>query len=73
MIIKFATDILIINSYGLIILIKIILALLEIKELTVTPFIILVKRARICQTPLTVFKALLEDITCNKIVTERVA
>ena len=45
-IIKPATDILIINSYGLIILIKITPVLLEIKELTVTPFIILVKRAR---------------------------
>ena len=45
-IIKPVTNTLIINSYGLTILIKIILVLLEIKELTVTPFIILVKRAR---------------------------
>ena len=62
-IIKPATDTLIINSYGLIILIKIILILLKIKELKATPFIILVKRARKCQKPLTVFKVLLEDIT----------
>ena len=47
-IIKFVTDILIINSYGLIISIKIIPVLLEIKELMVTQFIILVKRARKC-------------------------
>ena len=45
-IIRPATDTLIINSYGLIILIKIIPVLLEIKELTATLFIILVKRAR---------------------------
>ena len=45
-IIRPVTDILIINSYGLMILIKIIPVLLEIKELMVTPFIILVKRAR---------------------------
>ena len=63
MIIKPATDILIINSYNLTILIKIILILLEIKELTVTLFIILVKGARKCQKPLTVFKVLLKDIT----------
>ena len=62
-IIRPATDILIINSYGLIISIKIILILLEIKELTVTPFIILIKGARKCQKPLTVFKVSLEDIT----------
>ena len=37
---------LIINSYGLIISIKIIPVLLEIKELTAAPFAILVKRAR---------------------------
>ena len=43
---KLITDILIINFYGLIILIKIIPVLLEIKELTVAPFIILVKGAR---------------------------
>ena len=63
MIIRPATDTLIINSYGLTILIKIIPILLEIKELMVTPFVILVKRARKRQKPLTVFKALLKDIT----------
>ena len=41
-------DILIINSYGLTILIKIIPVLLEIKELMVIPFTILVKGARKC-------------------------
>ena len=46
MIIKLVTDTLIINSYGLTILIKITPVLLEIKELIVTPFIILVKGAR---------------------------
>ena len=40
--IKFTTDILIINSYGLMILIKVIPVFLGIKELTVAPFIILV-------------------------------
>ena len=62
MIIKPATNTLIINSYGLTILIKVTLVLLEIKELTATPFVILVKRARKCQKPLTVFKILLKDI-----------
>ena len=62
-IIKPATNILTINSYGLIILIKITPVLLKINELMVTPFIILVKRARKCQKPLTVFKVLLKDIT----------
>ena len=62
-IIKPATDTLIINSYGLMILIKITLVLLKIKELTAAPFIILVKGARKCQKPLTVFKVLLKDIT----------
>ena len=47
-IIRFATDILIINSYGLMILIKIIPVSLEIKELIVTPFVILVEGARKC-------------------------
>ena len=61
-IIRPATDILIINSYGLIISIKIIPVLLEIKELMATPFIILVKGARKRQKPLTVFKVLLKDI-----------
>ena len=46
MIINPAINKLIINSYGLIISIKIIPVLLEIKELMVTPFIILVKGAR---------------------------
>ena len=62
-IIRPATDTLIINSYGLTISIKIILVLLEIKELTVTLFVILVKGARKRQKPFTVFKVLLEDIT----------
>ena len=44
------------------ILIKITLILSKIKELTVTPFVILVKRARKCQKPLTVFKISLKDI-----------
>ena len=48
MIIRFITNILIINSYGLIILIKIILVLLKIKELIITSFVILVKGARRC-------------------------
>ena len=61
-IIKPAINTLIINSYGLTISIKIIPVLLEIKELTVAPFIILVKGARKRQKPLTVFKASLEDI-----------
>ena len=47
-IIRPATDTLIINSYGLTISIKITLALLKIKELMVTPFIILIKGARKC-------------------------
>ena len=62
-IIRPITDTLIINSYGLTILIKITPVLLEIKELTVTPFVILVKGAKKRQKPLTVFKVLLEDIT----------
>ena len=62
-IIKPATNTLIINSYGLTILIKITLVLLKIKELMAIPFIILVKGARKCQKPLTVFKILLKDIT----------
>ena len=47
-IIRFVTDTLIINSYGLTILTKIIPVLLEIKELMVTLFTILVKGARKC-------------------------
>ena len=62
-IIRLITDILTINSYGLTISIKIIPVLSKIKELTVTPFIILVKGARKCQKPLTVFKVLLKDVT----------
>ena len=62
-IIKPITDTLIINSYGLIISIKITPVLLKIKELMVTPFIILVKGARKRQKPFTVFKVLLKDIT----------
>ena len=55
-IIRFAIDILIINSYGLIISMKIIPALLKIKELMAVLFIILIKGARKRQKPLTVFK-----------------
>ena len=47
-IIRFITNILIINSYGLTILIKIILILSEMKEFMVIPFIILIKGARKC-------------------------
>ena len=47
-IIKPATNILIINTYGLTISIKIILVFLKIKELTAAPFIILIKGARKC-------------------------
>ena len=47
-IIRLITDTLIINSYNLMILIKIILVLLEIKELMVAPFIILIKGVRKC-------------------------
>ena len=61
-IIRLTTNTLIINSYGLMILIKIILVLLEIKELMATPFIILIKRAKKRQKPLTVFKISLKDI-----------
>ena len=62
-IIKFVINTLIINSYGLIILIKVTLILLEIRELMAAPFIILIKGARKYQKPFTVFKVLLEDIT----------
>ena len=48
MIIKPAIDTLIINSYGLIILTKEIPVLPEIKELIMTPFVILIKGARKC-------------------------
>ena len=56
------TNTLILNSYGLIILIKITPVLSEMRELTVTPFAILIKGVRKCQKPLTVFKASLKDI-----------
>ena len=62
-IIRPITNILIINSYGLMIATKVMPVLLEIKELIAAPFIILVKGARKCQKPLTVFKVLLKDIT----------
>ena len=62
-IIRPATDTLIINSYGLTILIKITTVLSKIKELIAAPFAILVKRARKCQKPLIIFKVLLKDIT----------
>ena len=62
MIIRPATNTLIINSYGLIILTKETLVSLEIRELIAAPFVILVKKARKRQKPFTVFKALLEDI-----------
>ena len=62
-IISSVPNILIINSYGLTISIKIIPVLLEIKELIATLFVILVKVARKRQKTLTVFKALLKDIT----------
>ena len=62
-IIRPAIDILIINSYGLTILTKTMPVSLEIRELTAALFAILIKRARKCKKPLTVFKVLLEDIT----------
>ena len=62
-IIKPVINTLIINSYGLIISIKTTLVSSEIKELTAAPFIILIKKARKRQKPLTVFKILLKDIT----------
>ena len=61
-IIKPITNILIINSYGLTISTKITPASLEIKELTATPFAILIKGAKKCQKPLSVFKILLKNI-----------
>ena len=62
-IIKPATDTLIINSYGLTISTKITPVSLKIKELTATPFTTLVKGARKRQKTLIVFKASLKDIT----------
>ena len=62
-IIKPVTDTLIINSYGLTISIKETPILWKMKELTVTPFTTLIKGIKKRQKPLTIFKALLEDIT----------
>ena len=62
-IIKPVTNTLIINSYNLIISIKEILVLLEIKELTAAPFAILIKGVKKCQKPLIIFRVLLKDIT----------
>ena len=61
-IIRPATNTLIINSYGLIISTKTIPVSSEMKELMAAPFTTLIKRARKYQKPLTVFKALLKDI-----------
>ena len=62
-IIRPVTNALIINSYGLIILIKKTPVLLKIKEIMVVPFAKLVKGARKRQKPLTVFKVSLKNIT----------
>ena len=62
-IIRLVINTLIINSYGLKILIKIIPISSEIKESMATLFIILIKGARKRQNPLIIFKVLLEDIT----------
>ena len=62
-IIKPVTNTFIINSYGLIISTKKTLISLKIKELMVTPFVILIKGAKKCQKLLIIFKALLRDIT----------
>ena len=62
MIIKPVTDTLIINFYGLTISIKETPILLKIKELMVTPFVILIKGARKYEKSLLMFKVLLEDI-----------
>ena len=61
-IIRPATNTLIINSYGLTISTKTTPISSKIKELTATPFTILVKGARKRQKPLTVFKVSLKDI-----------
>ena len=63
MIIKPATDTLIINSYNLMISIKETLISSEIKELMAAPFAILVKGAKKRQKPLIIFKVSLKDIT----------
>ena len=62
-IIKPIINTLIINSYNLTISTKITPILSEMKKLTVTPFTILIKRARKHQKPLIVFKILLKNIT----------
>ena len=62
-IIRLVTNTLIVNFYSLIILTKEIPVLLKIKELIIMPFVILIKRARKRKKTLTVFKALLQDIT----------
>ena len=70
MIIRPVTDTLIINSYGLMILIKEIPISLEIKELMVALFATLVKGAKKRQKPFTTFKVLLKNIIkvlCPKI------
>ena len=61
-IIKPVTDTFIINFYGLTILIKEILILLEIKELIIAFFAILIKGVRKRQKPFIVFKVSLKDI-----------
>ena len=53
---------LIINSYNLRILTRETLILFEIKELITAPFATLIKGAKKCQKPLTVFKISLKDI-----------
>ena len=62
-IIRPATNTLIINSYSLTILTKETLILLKIKELRVALFATLIKRAKKRQKPLTIFKALWKNIT----------
>ena len=59
---KYTTNTFIINSYALTILTKVTLVLLKIKELMAARFIILVKRAKKRQKPLTVFKVLWKNI-----------
>ena len=62
MIIRPATDTLIINSYGLIISTKEIPVLSKIKELIIIPFVILIKGVKKRQKPFTVFKVSLKNI-----------
>ena len=61
-IIRPVTNILIISSHGLIISIKETPISLGIRELMAAPFTILIKGARKCQKPVTIFKVLLKDI-----------